>query len=165
LKRSSGTLVFIFLYDISNSLNTARAEHAVPPRLAAIHVATARPSGYDQSPAAGAPTRADITDALIQPPACELKLPAVAREYIPPGRYRVVGPRAAALVRKLVEGRDARVLGRLHRGLCWAQLLVVGELGCVPLHRTGGEFLVNLPSGRHGHRSIIITTNLASSEG
>ena len=79
-------------------------------------------------------------------------------------RHRVVFTRAADLVRNLMEARDDRLLGRLHRRLTQAQLLIVDELGFVPFSREGGELLFNLLSERYERRSTMITTNLAFSE-
>ena len=81
-----------------------------------------------------------------------------------------VGPRleallrAADVVRSLLEARDARELGRLHRRLHHVELLVLDELGFVPFDRTGGELLFNLLTERYERRSVIVTTNLAFSE-
>lgn len=79
-------------------------------------------------------------------------------------RKRVVFIRAADLVRELIEARDHRELGRLHRRLQRADVLVVDELGFVPFDRTGGELLFNLFSERHRKRSVIVTSNLAFGE-
>jgi len=79
-------------------------------------------------------------------------------------RYRVAFFRAADLVRELFEARDTRTLGRLHRRVQRASLLVIDELGFVPFDRTGGELLFNLLSQRHERRSTLVTTNLAFSE-
>lgn len=79
-------------------------------------------------------------------------------------RHRVLFVRAADLVRDLLEARDALELGRLHRRIQRAALLIVDELGFVPFHRAGGELLFNLLSDRYQRRSTIVTTNLAFSE-
>ncbi len=79
-------------------------------------------------------------------------------------RFRVSFIRAAELVRMLLEARDERLLGRLHRRLEGDDLLIVDELGFVPFDRAGGELLFNLLSERYERRSTLITTNLAFSE-
>jgi len=79
-------------------------------------------------------------------------------------RLPVVFRRAADLVRELLEARDDRTLGRLHRRYQSVPLLVVDELGFVPFKRDGGEVLFNLLSERHERRSTLVTTNLAFAE-
>jgi DNA replication protein DnaC len=79
-------------------------------------------------------------------------------------RRRVLFARAADVVRSLLEARDSRELGRLHRRLHHVDLLVLDELGFVPFDRAGGELLFNLLTERYERRSVIVTTNLAFSE-
>jgi len=79
-------------------------------------------------------------------------------------RHRVMFARAADVVRSLLEARDQRELGRLHRRLHQVQLLVLDELGFVPFDRAGGELLFNLLTERYQTRSVIVTTNLAFGE-
>ena len=67
--------------------------------------------------------------------------------------------RAAELVRMLIEARDERLLGRLHRRLEREDLLIVDELGFVPFDHAGGELFFNLLSERCERRSTLITTN------
>jgi DNA replication protein DnaC len=79
-------------------------------------------------------------------------------------RRRVAFFRAAELVRMLIEARDARELGRLHRKLSRVDLLVLDEVGFVPFDRSGGELLFNLVADRYERRSVLITSNLAFGE-
>jgi len=75
-------------------------------------------------------------------------------------RFRVFFTRAADLVRTLLEARDERNLGQVHKKLKRADLLVIDELGFVPFDRAGGELLFNLLSDRYETRSTAITSNL-----
>mgnify|MGYP001166155971 FL=1 len=79
-------------------------------------------------------------------------------------RRRVLFVRAADLVRDMIEARDARQLGRMHKRLLKQDLLIVDELGFVPFDRAGGELLFNVLSERYERRATLVTTNLAFSE-
>lgn len=79
-------------------------------------------------------------------------------------RLPVAFTKAAELVRELMEARDERILGKLHKRLQKVPLLIVDELGFVPFKRDGGELLFNLLADRYERRSTLVTTNLAFSE-
>lgn len=79
-------------------------------------------------------------------------------------RTRVRFVRTAELVRELVEARDDRQLGRLHRHYRKVELLILDELGFVPLDKTESELLFNLLGDRYERKSTIVTSNLAFGE-
>ena len=56
---------------------------------------------------------------------------------------------AAALVHELLEARDERRLLRLHVRLAGCKLLIVDELGYVPLSPSGAELLFEVFRDRH----------------
>jgi len=55
---------------------------------------------------------------------------------------------AAAIVHELIEARDDKRLLRLQRQLAGHELLIIDELGFVPLSKTGAELLFELISQR-----------------
>ena len=67
---------------------------------------------------------------------------------------------AAALVNQLMEARDERRLLKLQRDLQATKLLIVDQLGYVPLSPTGAELLFEVFSQRYERGSTIITSNL-----
>ena len=71
---------------------------------------------------------------------------------------------AAALVNELHEARDEERLLRLQRQLAGYKLLIVDELGYVPLSPTGAELLFETFSQRYERGSIIVTSNLPFDE-
>ena len=71
---------------------------------------------------------------------------------------------AAALVHEMIEARDDRSLLRLQKQLISQHLLIIDELGFVPLSKTGAELLFELISQRYERGSIIITSNLPFDE-
>ena len=71
---------------------------------------------------------------------------------------------AAALVHELMEARDEKRLMRLQRQLAKVKLLIIDELGFVPLSKTGAELLFELISQRYERGSTLITSNLPFEE-
>lgn len=71
---------------------------------------------------------------------------------------------AAALVHELMEAVDERRLQRLQQVLASQDLLIIDELGFVPLSKTGAELLFEIISQRYERGSIIITSNLPFDE-
>ncbi len=71
---------------------------------------------------------------------------------------------AAALVHELMEARDERRLLNLQRQLSRLSLLIIDELGFVPLSSTGAELLFEVFSQRYERGSILVTTNLPFDE-
>ena len=71
---------------------------------------------------------------------------------------------AAALVHELMEARDERRLLNLQRQLSRPNLLIIDQLGFVPLSRTGAELLFEVFSQRYERGSIMVTTNLPFDE-
>jgi DNA replication protein DnaC len=71
---------------------------------------------------------------------------------------------AAALVHELMEARDERRLLRLQKQLVRHKLLIIDELGFVPLSKTGAELLFETISQRYEQGAILITSNLPFDE-
>jgi DNA replication protein DnaC len=71
---------------------------------------------------------------------------------------------AAGLVHQLMEARDEKRLLRLQTQLAAHKLLIVDELGYVPLSPTGAELLFEVFSQRYERGSIIVTSNLPFEE-
>ena len=71
---------------------------------------------------------------------------------------------AAALVNEMLEARDERRLLRLQKQLAAVKLLIIDELGFVPLSKTGAELLFELISQRYERGSTMITSNLSFDE-
>ena len=63
-----------------------------------------------------------------------------------------------------MEARDERRLLNLQRQLSRLNLLIIDELGFVPLSRTGAELLFEVFSQRYERGSILVTTNLPFDE-
>ena len=68
------------------------------------------------------------------------------------------------LVHELMEARDDRRLLNLQRQLARLRLLIIDELGFVPLSTTGAELLFEVFSQRYERGSVLVTTNLPFDE-
>jgi DNA replication protein DnaC len=71
---------------------------------------------------------------------------------------------AAALVHELIEARDERRLLNMQKRLANLKLLIIDELGFVPLSKTGAELLFEVFSQRYERGSTMVTTNLPFDE-
>ena len=71
---------------------------------------------------------------------------------------------ASALVHELIEARDEKRLLRLQKQLAKCRLLIIDELGYVPLSPTGAELLFETFSQRYERGSTIVTSNLPFDE-
>ena len=71
---------------------------------------------------------------------------------------------AAAMVHELIEARDEKRLLRLQKQLASHELLIIDELGFVPLSKTGAELLFELISQRYERGATMITSNLPFDE-
>ena len=78
--------------------------------------------------------------------------------------YAILFTTAAALVNQLIESRDEQRLLRFQKQLAKVQLLIVDELGFVPLSKTGAELLFEVFSQRHERGSTMVTSNLPFDE-
>ena len=70
---------------------------------------------------------------------------------------------AAALVHELMEARDEKRLLRLQKQLAKYHLLIIDELGFVPLSKTGAELLFEVFSQRYERGSILAPNGPISS--
>ena len=71
---------------------------------------------------------------------------------------------AAARVNDLLEARDDKRLLRVQKQLATQDLLIVDELGYVPLAKTGAERLFEIFSQRDEQASTLVTSNLPFNE-
>ena len=81
-----------------------------------------------------------------------LRRPVIERRVGPAAcqkGYRVRFTTAAALVNELLEARDDKRLLRFQKQLAKQDLLIVDELGYVPLSKTGAELLFEIFSQRY----------------
>jgi DNA replication protein DnaC len=71
---------------------------------------------------------------------------------------------AAAMVHELIEARDEKRLLRQQRQFANYKLLIIDELGYVPLSQTGAELLFEVFSQRYERGATIVTSNLPFDE-
>ena len=71
---------------------------------------------------------------------------------------------ASALVHELMEARDEKTLMRFQKKLASYKLLIIDELGFVPLSKTGAELLFEVFSQRYECGSTMVTSNLPFDE-
>jgi DNA replication protein DnaC len=71
---------------------------------------------------------------------------------------------AAALVSEMMEARDERRLLRFQKQMAAYQLLIIDELGFVPLSKIGAELLFELIAQRYERGATLITSNLPFDE-
>lgn len=78
--------------------------------------------------------------------------------------YRVRFTTAASLAHELIEAKDERRLMRFQKMLSGFELLIIDELGFVPLSKTGAELLFEVFSRRYERASTLVTSNLPFNE-
>ena len=78
--------------------------------------------------------------------------------------FSVAFTTAAGLVHQLMEARDEKRLLRLQRELQAVKLLIIDELGYVPVSPTGAELMFEVFSQRYERGSTIVTSNLPFEE-
>ena len=79
--------------------------------------------------------------------------------------YRVRFITTAAMVHELMEARDEKRLLRFQKQMASYELLIVDELGFVPLSKSGAELLFEVFSQRYERGSTLVTSNLPFQEG
>jgi DNA replication protein DnaC len=78
--------------------------------------------------------------------------------------YSVGFTTAAGLVHELLEARDEKRLLRLQKQLIGYKLLIIDELGFVPLSKSGAELLFETFSQRYERGATLVTSNLPFDE-
>jgi len=78
--------------------------------------------------------------------------------------YRVRFTTAASLVHELIEAKDEKRLLRFQKQLAKQELLIVDELGFVPLSKSGAELLFEVLSQRYERGATLVTSNLPFNE-
>lgn len=79
-------------------------------------------------------------------------------------RQSVLFYTAPALARELVEAHDDKSLQRTFKKLMRAKLLIIDELGYVPLTKSSAELFFEVFSRRYEQGSIMLTSNLPFNE-
>jgi hypothetical protein len=75
-----------------------------------------------------------------------------------------VATTAASLVHELMEAKDEKRLLRFQKLLASYELLIIDELGFVPLSKTGAEMLFEIFSLRYERGATMVTSNLPFNE-
>jgi DNA replication protein DnaC len=78
--------------------------------------------------------------------------------------HRVRFTTAAALLHELIEARDEKKMLRFQKQIASYELLIVDELGFVPLSKTGAELLFEMLSQRYERGSTLLISNLPFNE-
>ena len=78
--------------------------------------------------------------------------------------HRVRFTTAAAMVHELMEAKDEKRLLRFQKQMASYELLVIDELGFVPLSKSGAELLFEVFSQRYERGSTMVTSNLPFQE-
>ena len=78
--------------------------------------------------------------------------------------HRVRFTTAAAMVHELLEAKDEKRLLRYQKQMASYELLIVDELGFVPLSKSGAELLFEVFSQRYERDSTLVTSNLPFQE-
>lgn len=71
---------------------------------------------------------------------------------------------SAAIVNALLEANEKGTLGKFLKQIEKVDLLILDELGYIPLHKQGAELLFQVISMCYESKSIIVTTNLQFSQ-
>src|SRR5690606_6023178 len=66
----------------------------------------------------------------------------------------------AELVNQLLEVHEKGTLGKFYKQIESLDLLILDELGYVPLHKQGAELLFQIINLCYEKRSVVVTTNL-----